>query len=128
MDAIGSATLAPRSTRPRLLCEADGCAQATSERKPFCADHVEHMPHVILLKARMRKRARELSRPTAKSSIAKEILARFRLEATSSTPRALSVWLGIPELAAGKYTEILLRKGLLKRAKGRLSLAAGGGS
>lgn len=36
----------PRDRQPRDRCRAGGCERATTERKPYCIDHLELMPYV----------------------------------------------------------------------------------
>ncbi|MGE0708576.1 MAG: hypothetical protein AB7N76_22885 [Planctomycetota bacterium] len=40
-------------------CERDGCSQATREGKPFCSEHVEELPYVREVQARIDARESE---------------------------------------------------------------------
>jgi hypothetical protein len=40
-------------------CELRGCKRATTGRKPFCTDHIEHMPQVRWLRDELQRREDE---------------------------------------------------------------------
>lgn len=44
-----------------MICEVDGCSATTREGKPFCLEHVERMPRVQVVLARLAAREKELA-------------------------------------------------------------------
>src|SRR4051794_13760763 len=43
----------------RAVCGADGCGRPTTERKPFCIEHLDRLPYVEELQAQLLKREQE---------------------------------------------------------------------
>lgn len=42
-----------RETSQRYPCDIEGCENTTREGKPFCPDHIDHLPEVSRIKQRL---------------------------------------------------------------------------
>lgn len=51
----------PRRPSGRRLCRAPQCRRRTTERKPYCIDHLDRLPYVRWLRRELAERAAEAS-------------------------------------------------------------------
>ncbi|HBP22474.1 MAG TPA: hypothetical protein DEA08_32430 [Planctomycetes bacterium] len=78
-----------------LTCEHPGCLEPTRERKPYCSDHIDDLPYIQELVARICERDEELERVARRGwkevdpqgLTASEILLQLSLYGDRTVPR-----------------------------------------
>lgn len=109
-----------RSRRPPVyrVCQAAGCAEVTKEEKPYCVEHLDELPYVQEVKARIAARYAEASealrtgRFELKAPRVREVVSHLTKKAIPL--RRLRIELDMPRAVAGFYVEGLLRHGMIK--------------
>lgn len=102
---------------PRSACGVAGCAARTTNRKPFCIEHLQGMPYVAHLRANERVRDQEAARARKtwkavdpSGSRADEILSMLATRG-ASTPKRLAIYVDLDTTALEGYLTALARAG-----------------
>ena len=109
----------PASRRmPPVTCAHASCGEPTSDRKPYCTEHVEMNPHAAALAAELARRDREVERLAASArgripsgSTVLGDVAVVLVERGQVTPRRREIQLEVPRAAAVAYLRRLARDG-----------------
>jgi hypothetical protein len=119
--------LVPRRGRKKPRhCEMDECRRATREGKPFCSDHVDHLPYVQQVRQRIADRTNEVLAVAQKGSravdpygpIARDILLTLWINGERSVAR-LARELNLDFKLVQEYVKRLRRAKLVDRIPAR---------
>lgn len=122
--------VAPRG--PGVRCEAPGCHRHTNDGKPYCIDHLDHLPYPAMLMEREREREREGvaargGRVRSDGLLAQELLWYLQHIDPCQSARRIGQRLGAPHEAlvqiAHKYPDVI-RVGKNQRGNAVLTLVA----
>ncbi|MEZ6187370.1 MAG: hypothetical protein R3F62_20455 [Planctomycetota bacterium] len=115
--------------RPAPRCEAEGCQETTRNGKPFCTNHVEHLPYVADLIDTLDARDAELARVQRRGArcvdptgiTAQEILLQLKLYGGRTIAR-LSRDLMLEEDVVESYGRALAKLGAVSIGRHRRGL------
>jgi len=116
-----------RSTQRRLVparevCRVQGCGHVTTERKPYCIDHLDQLPYVRELQAHLASREAEESAAASRKgwravdpsgSRAREIIDQLAVKG-AQTPKRLAITVELRPISLENYLGALERAGLVK--------------
>jgi len=116
----------PRTSGRRLVparevCRAQGCGHVTTERKPYCIDHLDQLPYVRELQAQLSNRDAEEQAATSRigwravdptGSRAREIIDQLAVKG-AQTPRRLAITVELRPTSLENYLGALERAGLI---------------
>lgn len=85
----------PTGRKKPTHCDQAGCSQATREGKPYCSDHVEELPYVLQVQARIEAREAELAAVSKRGAravdvhgiVAREVLCSLWIHGERSVAR-----------------------------------------
>jgi hypothetical protein len=108
----------------RLPCGVSGCKNDTTERKPFCVDHLDHLPYAKKVIGLVTRVTDELSATKARGRravaidgiVAKDILAEIQQKGAVS-PQSLHMRLGLNPLDTdwNAFVDALVKDGVIKK-------------
>jgi hypothetical protein len=113
------------SRRPvpaRELCHVEGCGHVTTERKPYCIDHLDRLPYVRELQAALFSRDQEEQAAFNRKgwraidtdgSRAREIIDQLAVKG-AQTPKRLAITVEIRPGSLESYLGALEKAGLVK--------------
>lgn len=112
----------PRSRRFREKepCGATGCHEDTTEGKPYCSNHIDHLDYVKGIQKKLQEFDADLadasrSRPVIRLSSpwVKEILLQLAIRGAQTLPR-LCLMVDLPEVPMENFAKALDKAGLVK--------------
>ena len=111
-----------RPAPAREVCRVQGCGHVTTERKPYCIDHLDRLPYVRELQAQLSSRdAEEVAAASRKGwravdpdgSRAREIIDQLAVKG-AQTPKRLAITVELRPNSLENYLSALERAGLVK--------------
>jgi hypothetical protein len=113
------------ASRAQRRCAASGCAVNTRDDMPYCTDHLEHMPYVARLRAKIaseqaeheRARERRASPVEVDGLTAQEIVRALRVNG-DQTLRRLAQALGLEPALVDRYVHALASAGAVEIRQG----------
>jgi predicted transcriptional regulator len=118
----------PRRQDPKHCEHPGGCNQSTRERKPYCKDHIGHLPYIIDLKARIAEREEEerlvikygAKRVDINSTISKDIISYLKQRGATTYARiAKDMFKPRDPMTMASYLDALVKAGLLVKTRHR---------
>ena len=122
LDLRRAARSGRRPLQAREHCHVPGCSHPTTERKPYCIDHLERLPYVRELQEQLAQRDAEEVAATAKKgwkavdivgSRAREIVDQLSVKG-AQTPKRLAITVEMRPSSLEAYLAALERAGLVK--------------
>ena len=124
LDRRQSRRAGRRPVPARECCRVPGCGHATTERKPYCIDHIDRLPYVKELQAELAHRdAEEMAAASSRrgwkaveleGSRAREIVDQLAVKG-AQTPKRLAITVEIRPNSLENYLSALERAGLVKK-------------
>lgn len=113
-----------RNPEPRNPCSVVGCPYKTTERKPYCLDHIGQNDHALSVAAQMKDREGEVVRVKKRGwravnvhgSRAQEIVEHLAVVGVQ-TPKVLANMFELSAAVLDSYITALEKKGLVSRAE-----------
>jgi hypothetical protein len=111
-----------RPVPAREACHVPGCGHPTTERKPYCIDHIDRLPYVKELQAQLAHRDAEEVAATSRrgwravdptGSRAREIIDQLAVKG-AQTPKRLAITVEIQPNSLESYLGALERAGLVR--------------
>lgn len=111
-----------RPVPARELCRVQGCGHSTTERKPYCIDHLDRLPYVQELREALVHRDSEEAAAASRKgwravdptgSRAREIIDQLAVKG-AQTPKRLAITVEIRPTSLENYLSALERAGLVK--------------
>jgi hypothetical protein len=122
LDRRQSQRAGRRPVPAREACHVPGCGRATTERKPYCIEHIDRLPYVQELQAELAHRdAEEVAAASRRGwravdtegSRAREIIDQLAVKG-AQTPKRLAITVEIRPGSLENYLGALERAGLVK--------------
>ena len=122
LDRRRARTVGRRPVPAREVCRVQGCGHVTTERKPYCIDHLDRLPYVRELQAQLSSRdAEEVAATSRKGwravdptgSRAREIIDQLAVKG-AQTPKRLAITVELRPNSLENYLGALERAGLVK--------------
>lgn len=122
LDRRQSRRAGRRPVPAREACHVDGCGRPTTERKPYCIEHIDRLPYVQELQAQLAHRdAEEVAASSRRGwravdtdgSRAREIIDQLAVRG-AQTPKRLAITVEIRPNSLENYLGALERAGLVK--------------
>ena len=111
-----------RPAPAREVCRVQGCGHVTTERKPYCIDHLDRLPYVRELQAQLSSRdAEEVAAASRKGwravdpdgSRAREIIDQLAVKG-AQTPKRLAITVELRPGSLENYLGALEKAGYIK--------------
>ena len=122
LDRRRTRTAGRRPVPAREVCRVQGCGHVTTERKPYCIEHIDRLPYVQELQAELAHRdAEEVAAASRRGwravntdgSRAREIIDQLAVKG-AQTPKRLAITVEIRPNSLENYLGALERAGLVK--------------
>jgi hypothetical protein len=122
LDRRRSRTTGRRPIPAREVCRVQGCGHVTTERKPYCIEHLDRLPYVRELQAQLCSRDAEEEAAASRKgwravdpggSRAREIIDQLAVKG-AQTPKRLAITVELQPTSLENYLGALERAGFIK--------------